>query len=155
MKHTELSSLLLPYCDIYPLENVTHTENGEQPAACNRVLPSLKVSLLQDGRDRATAPCGVPNESRRKQYCRLTGHSYYRNLTVVETDVSILNLDGHRSLTVTSEGQVPFRKLCHTSLWLPQLRNPDAPVTQSHPRSRLTSATARPLPTNGDPKWGL
>ena len=128
MKHTELSRLLLPYCDIYPLDNVTYTENGGKPAACNRVL-LFEVPLQQDGQDRATAPCGVPNESRRKEYCRLKGHSYYRSLRVVATDVSILNLDSHRSLLVTSEGQILFRKLCHIRLWLPQLRNPEATVT--------------------------
>ena len=37
MQHTDLPSLNLPYCDIYPLEHVTHIENGEHPAACNRV----------------------------------------------------------------------------------------------------------------------
>ena len=152
IKHTELSSLLLPYLwHLSPWESNTHSKWK----TTSRVRPSLKVSLQQDGRDRATAPCGIPNQSRRKEYCRLTGHSHYRSPTVVATDVSILNLDSHGSLSVTSECQVPFRKLYHTSLWLPHLRNPDALVIQFRPRSRPTSVTARPLPTNADPKWGL
>ena len=54
MKHTELSSYSLPYRDIYPPENVTHTKNGGQPAACTRI-PHFEVPLEQDGLDRATA----------------------------------------------------------------------------------------------------
>ena len=106
IKHTELSSLFSPYCDTYPLENVTHTENGGQPAGCNRI-PHFEVTLQQDGQDRATALCGLHNESGRKGYCRPTKHSYNRSPAVVATNVSILNLDSHRSLRLLQRAKSP------------------------------------------------
>ena len=65
---------------------------------------------------------GISSKGRREEYCRIVEHPCDRINAVVITDISMINLDSHRPLSLLKKTKFHVKNIAKAALRVPQMR---------------------------------